>query len=324
MYFDFEDYHPSIEPVGRALTGLEMVLLTIIFHLLMVILVLVSPKWLPRFLPRFLQTVPAPMVVQQPREQPRFVFVQPRIERPAKPPERAEASDLDRRATSPQRAPKPDNPLPYSRGNSPERIEEQMRQAARGRGPQPDPQAGAPSPQPPQQQASAEDAPKIPESNSSLRYPTAQPPTSGANGRSSTAGGSLGDALRNLQRYTQGEVFDNQGGGGGQFGPEIQFDTKGVEFGPWIRRFIAQVKRNWFIPYAAMSNKGHVVVTFNVHKDGSITDLSVIGPCPIDAFNNAAVGALASSNPTQPLPPEYPADKAFFTVTFFYNETPPR
>jgi hypothetical protein len=24
------------------------------------------------------------------------------------------------------------------------------------------------------------------------------------------------------------------------------------------------------------------------------------------------------------LPPEYPADKAFFTVTFFYNETPPR
>ena len=33
--------------------------------------------------------------------------------------------------------------------------------------------------------------------------------------------------------------------------------------------------------------------------------------------------ALAASNPTQPLPPEYPDDKAFFTVTFFFNETPP-
>ena len=33
--------------------------------------------------------------------------------------------------------------------------------------------------------------------------------------------------------------------------------------------------------------------------------------------------ALSSSNPTAPLPPEYPVDKAFFTVTFFYNETPP-
>ena len=323
MYFDFEDYHPSIEPVGRALTTLEMVLLTIIFHLLMVIVILVSPKWLPRFLPKFLHTVPAPAIVlQQPQQQPRFVFVQPRLERPVlRAPERAEASDLNRRAATPQRPPNPSNPLPYSRGNTPERVDELQRQMARGRGPQPDPAAGAPNPA---QQPQGADAPKIPDSQSALQYPAARPPaTSGANGRSATSGGSLGDALRNLQRYTQGEVFDNQGGGG-QFGPEIQFDTKGVEFGPWIRRFIAQVKRNWFIPYAAMSNKGHVVVTFNVHKDGSITDLSVVGPCPIDAFNNAAVGALAGSNPTQPLPPEYPADKAFFTVTFFYNETPPR
>jgi TonB family protein len=144
----------------------------------------------------------------------------------------------------------------------------------------------------------------------------------GASGRSSAPGGQLGDALRNLQRYVQRDGFDNPQGGGGEFGPEIQFDTKGVEFGPWIRRFIAQVKRNWFIPYAAMSMKGHVVVTFNVHKDGSITDLTVVGPCPVDAFNNAAFGALVGSNPTQPLPPEYPSEKAFFTVTFFYNETP--
>src|SRR4051812_20968040 len=136
MYFDFEDYHPSIEPVGRALTGLEMVLLTIIFHLLTVILVLVSPQWLPRFLPKFLQTVPPPIALQQPRQEPRFVFVQPRLERPVpKAPDRAEPSDLDRRAAAPQRAQKPDNPLPYSRGNSPDRIEELQRQAARGRGP---------------------------------------------------------------------------------------------------------------------------------------------------------------------------------------------
>jgi len=324
MYFDFEDYHPSIEPVGRALTGLEMVLITIIFHLVMVILILVSPVWLARYLPKFLRPVPAPpIVLQEPRQQPRFVFVQPRVDRPARrPPERADASDLNRSAQAPQRAKNPTNPLPFSRGNTPERVIEEQRQAARGRGSQPEPQAGQPNAQAPQQQAAA-DAPKIPDLNSPLQYPAARP-SSGANGRSATAGGALGDALRNLQRYTQGEAFDNQGGGGGQFGPEIQFDTKGVEFGPWIRRFIAQVKRNWFIPYAAMSNKGHVIVTFNVHKDGSITDLAVIGASSIDAFNNAAIGALSSSNPTQPLPPEYPDAKAFFTVTFFYNETPPR
>jgi TonB family protein len=72
-----------------------------------------------------------------------------------------------------------------------------------------------------------------------------------------------------------------------------------------------------------MSMKGHSVITFNVHRDGAITDISVLGPSTVDAFNNAAVGALSGSNPTQPLPPDYPSDKAFFTVTFFYNETPP-
>jgi TonB family protein len=247
------------------------------------------------------------------------------VERPVlKAPNRAEASDLDRMARSPQRAEKPTNPLPYSRGNSPNRIEELQRQAAaaRGRGPEPDPAAGRPVENTPPEST----PPKVAESSSSLQLPSARPPApqNGANGRSSTSGGSLGDALRNLQRYTQGETFDNQGGNGGQFGPEIQFDTKGVEFGPWIRRFIAQVKRNWFIPYAAMTMKGHVVIQFNVHKDGSITDLAVVGPSAVDAFNNAAFGALSGSNPTQPLPPEYPDTKAFFTVTFFYNENPPR
>ncbi len=318
MYFDLEDYHPDISPVGRAISWREGVLLSIIAHLVMVILILVMPRWFPWLIePRRVQVAARQLPPEPPLQ---YMMVAPRVERPvAKAPERALPSDLNRSAASPERAKKPENMEPFSRGNSPERVDEPPKQLARGPGPQPDPAAGRPSDSQP------DPSQRVPESQSAMQLPANRMPSqNGANGRSATSGGSLGDALRNLQRYTQSDAFDNQGGGGGQFGPEIQFDTKGVEFGPWIRRFIAQVKRNWFIPYAAMSNKGHVVVTFNVHKDGSITDLSVVGPCPVDAFNNAAVGALASSNPTQPLPPEYPADKAFFTVTFFYNETPPR
>jgi TonB family protein len=316
MYFDFEDYHPDISPVGQAISWREGVLLSIIFHLTMVILILVAPKWFPWLTePRRVQ-VTAP----QPRHEPlQFMMVAPRVERPvAKAPAQSIPSDLDRAAASPERAPKPENMQPFSRGNSPERVDEPPRQVARGQGPQPDPAAGRP--------AENTESSRIPESSSALQMPAdrARIAQNGANGRAPTAGGSLGDALRNLQRYTQNEAFDNQSGAGGQFGPEIQFDTKGVEFGPWIRRFIAQVKRNWFIPYAAMSMKGHVVIQFNVHKDGSISDLQVVGASAVDAFNNAAFGALSGSNPTQPLPPEYPDSKAFFTVTFFYNETPPR
>ena len=132
-----------------------------------------------------------------------------------------------------------------------------------------------------------------------------------------------GQALRNLEKYTQNEAFNNPNGGNSPFGPYIQFDTKGVEFGPWIRRFVAQIKRNWLIPEAAMVMKGHVVVTFNVHKDGRITDIAIKQPSGIDAFDRAAANSLQWSNPTTPLPPEYPSPVAQFTVTFYYNEQPP-
>jgi TonB family protein len=105
--------------------------------------------------------------------------------------------------------------------------------------------------------------------------------------------------------------------------PSITFDTKGVEFGPWVRRFIAQVKGKWFIPYEAMALHGHVVVTFNVQKDGSITDVSLMTQSSVEVFNKAALDALRQVGRTQPLPEAYPADKAFFTVTFYYNESPP-
>jgi TonB family protein len=324
MYLDFEDYRPDIQPIGRAISWREGVLLSIIVHLAGIILLLLAPQLFP-----FEPSRQPAVVIPDQTQAPRFVFVQPRLDmRAPRPPDRGEPSDQDRLARAPERAPKPTDPLPFSRGNSPERVESVEQPAARGQGPQPDPARG--EQQVGQNDPNRENAPatRLPESQSALQFPTDRPPTAqnGAGGRASTPGGGLGDALRNLQRYVQRDSFDNPQGNGGQFGPEIQFDTKGVEFGPWVRRFIAQVKRNWLpmIPYSAMMYKGHVVVTFNVHKDGSVTDLSVVGPCPVDAFNTAAFGALKASNPTEPLPREYPTDAAFFTVTFFYNETPPR
>ena len=119
----------------------------------------------------------------------------------------------------------------------------------------------------------------------------------------------------------QQQSFNNPQGSGDAEGL-IQFDSKGVDFGPWLSRFVAQVKRNWYIPQAAMIMKGHVVITFNIHRNGAITDIEVKAPSSIDAFNRAAVNALHGSNPTLPLPAEYPTESAFFTVTFLYNEDP--
>ncbi|MDH4063605.1 MAG: TonB C-terminal domain-containing protein [Acidobacteriota bacterium] len=309
MYFDFDGRYSDIEPVGRAINRRDGVVVSLLVHAAAIALLLFAPEWLPTRAP----SPDADIVrLEQERktEAPRFVFVQPKIDTPApKPPDRAELSDVDRRARAVERPPAIDNPLPFSRGNSSERVEARTEELARGKGP-----AETPAPEtPPSVEVPDRAADPSPEGRLALRkpQPAAPPP-----------GGQLGEALRNLQRYVDQESFDNPRGNVQEFGPAIQFDTKGVEFGPWIRRFVAQVKRNWFVPYAAMSLKGRVIITFFVHRDGTLTDVTVISPSSVESFNLAARNALLASSPTEPLPPEYPDDKAFFTVTFFYNESP--
>jgi hypothetical protein len=134
------------------------------------------------------------------------------------------------------------------------------------------------------------------------------------------AGGRLGQSLRDLQRYLQDQNFDNPQGGFSEAGPDIQFDSKGVEFGPWLRRFVAQVKSNWYVPQVAgIIGDRRVVLQFNVHKNGAITDLRVVSEADIEAFNLSSFNAIKLSNPTLALPAEFPDDKAFFTVIFCYG-----
>jgi TonB family protein len=253
------------------------------------------------------------LLEKQRQEQPRFVFMQPRIEMPAPKvaPRRPELSDRDRVAGGPERARNPTNSMPFSRGNTTERVDSETARLERQPTEEAPAEAGAGG-------ASAAPLPQV--SSGSLAIPREQAPGI----KRGTGNGVIGDALRNIQRYATGERFQNLGGGADQNFPTIQFDSKGVEFGPWIRRFVAQVKRNWMIPYAAMSMRGHVVLTFFVHRDGRISELTLVGPSGVEAFNNAAYNALSWSNPTQPLPAEYPDDRAFFTVTFYFNESPDR
>jgi TonB family protein len=330
MYFNF-DGHPEEPTIPRSFTRLEASLITLVTYMAIVIAYLLVPE-IPFFKELEAQRVQAleekarqqmelARELERQRESARFVFVQPRVDMQApRPPERAELSDVDRRAATVERAPNPTNAMPFSRGNSPERIE--------ANGPV------EPVPEPKRAEAPSEPAPAPPAvepgdpAREGLTLPigpsaTDVRGTERASGDRGASSGILSDAIRNVQKYVESEAFGNlQGGGMQDIAPSIQFDTKGVEFGPWLRRFVAQIRRNWFVPYAAMSHRGHVVITFNVHKDGRITDLAVMKPASIEAFNHSAFNALASSNPTHPLPPEYPDARAFFTVTFFFNETP--
>lgn len=321
MYFDFQDNRPETPSFARPISPREGALLSIIFHLLVVIGLLVAPN-LPivREAEERRQQALEELRRQQlerMRQNARFVFVQPRVDTPAPQPKPdADLSDMDRQARSVERAPLGNTALPFSRGNTPERVEAER--AARLNRP---PGAGASPPAP---------APSVPDGLNGLPRPDA-PPATEPRAVERTAEpdtfnpsvGVIADAIRNVRKYVEQDQLMSLSGTQ-DFAPSIQFDTKGVEFGPWLRRFIAQIRRNWFVPYAAMSLRGHVVITFNVHKDGRITDVAVAKPSAVDGFTSSARNAILSSNPTMPLPPEYPEDRAFFTVTFYFNESPDR
>jgi TonB family protein len=308
IHFDFDDRYLDENVVGSAISRREGVLLSIIFHALIVIVLIVAPRLsIFQLSPEELQRRQAALERLREETRRRFVFVQPRVDMPAlRPPDRAELSDLDRRAQDPVIVREPENPVPFSRGDTFERVEAAEEERAKGGD-----DAAAPPPQP---EPESQVARALPPADTGFRRALQNP---------LTRAGSLAEALRNLQQYVQNQTFDNPQGGNDRPGATIQFDTKGVEFGPWLRRFVAQVRRNWFIPQAALVLSGHVVLQFYIHKNGAITDIVIVKPSAIDAFTNAAYGAIYSSNPTAPLPPEYPLDKALFTVTFYYNEQPP-
>lgn len=313
MYFDFEDNRPDTPSIARPLSRREVVMFTIIVYLGLWILLLLAPKipWVQAMIAKQQQQLAEQRQreMERQRQAARFVFVEPLRDIPAPPPPRADLSDQDRRASTVERSRNPTNRLPFSRGNTPEMVEAAPAVHTRTESPgpsEPTPQPAAPEPL---RLPLPADAAGQPRSADTARGP---------------AVGVIADAIRNVQKYAQKDGFSNlQGGGLPEIAPSIQFDTKGVDFGPWLRRFVAQVRRNWFIPMAAMTLRGHVVVTFYIHRDGRITDVTILRPSSIESFNLSARNAILTSNPTLPLPPEYPDDRAFFTVTFYYNEQPP-
>ena len=359
MYFDLETSRPDTPTVDRAMSRRESLLISLLAHVVILLAIWIVPT-LP-FVQEAIKQRTEDMVRrqeqqlalqrQQEQEERRIVFVEPLFDvlSPA-PPEQGFLSDEDRVARAPERAIEPENPLPFARGNSFARVvAPELLESPRGDGLASEPAEGeevgeeesaaaassevnADSAEASEQDESKRELDgsedigmlEFPEGpNEVARAASPTPEVSETRAAAPLAGGSLGDAIRNIERFIDQETFNNPSGGEGEFGPSIQFNTMGVEFGPWVRRFIAQIKRNWMLPQAAMTFKGHSVLTFNVHKNGALTDVTVLEPSIYSSFNSSARNALLASNPTQPLPQEYPVNTAFFTVTFYYNEPIP-
>jgi TonB family protein len=140
-------------------------------------------------------------------------------------------------------------------------------------------------------------------------------------------GGGLNRGFGDVSRGGSG----GQNGGGGA-GPsylggnlEMLTPTDGVDFTDYFQRLLAAVKRNWYavIPESArLGDQGTVVIQFHIEQDGSVPngepDLTrTSGKEPLD---RAAMAAIRASNPFEPLPPAFKRPDIEVRFTFLYNE----
>jgi TonB family protein len=117
-----------------------------------------------------------------------------------------------------------------------------------------------------------------------------------------------------------------QQGAGGTFGNgyEILTPTEGVDFSDYMNRVVAAVRRNWYavMPESAMlGDRGRVGLQFRIMRNGSVPDGEPVrimgsGKEPLD---RAAVSAIRSSNPFEPLPPAFSGPYIELRFIFLYN-----
>lgn len=206
---------------------------------------------------------------------------------------------------------------------------ERLRAAARQPTPLPDaPKPVAPPPPPPPPATVATPQPRIPPPVVA-EAPKMQPNFN----RPSSAGDAIRNALNDAAHSRSG---GDVGGGrpGRKSGPlnlggaEVLSDTQGVDFGPYLRRILADIKRNWdpLIPNEAeapLFKQGETFIRFTINPDGSIGAMHLDGSTHDDAINRSCWGSITSEGQFPPLPAQFKGPNLELRIHYLVNRTPP-
>jgi TonB family protein len=120
------------------------------------------------------------------------------------------------------------------------------------------------------------------------------------------------------------------GGGGGHGqgtfgnGYEILTPTEGVDFSDYMQRMLENVRRNWYavMPQSALlGDRGRVLLRFKIMANGGVPsdDPSREMGSGKEPLDRAAVSAIRSSNPFEPLPPAFHGPFIEIRIMFLYN-----
>ncbi len=306
-----EEHESGAFPVERA------ILISIAFHVLLVVLLVALPARVPGGGQGDLF---AALLQPQPRDDSPIPIVFHDLPGPSRQnPKRSPLSDAERRAGGgdPSR-PKADTPyVAPSRGIA---------------GLQPGPRAPRlPGGDAAARQGAAGEAEKqaaAPESASDQKpseFPSStRPQSSGPVEMTRLAGldRAIQEAARGAVGGEGGAPPPNPEGGFVDSGP-ISFDTTWYDWGPYAAEMVRRIKLHWDIPeLARLGWKGSLTVRFYILADGRVADAKILRSSGIPPFDFAAFQAVTRSSPFRPLPAELHEEREGVTVTFFYNMRP--
>ena len=111
-------------------------------------------------------------------------------------------------------------------------------------------------------------------------------------------------------------------------GAAIISPTDGVDFDSYLRRLVAKVRQNWIavMPESVyLGDQGVVAITFRINSDGSFPpeSLNLDRSSGKDPLDTAAMAAIRSSSPFEPLPPQFKRPYIELRFGFYYNVKPP-
>ena len=330
--FDHLTQHSTIaelagleEHVGNEWPIERGVLISLLFHISLLLTLLVFPARMPKGQDLFAMLQPPPKTNDGPIP---VILDAPGAPRPN--PKPAPLSDADRRAGGGDRS-KPKASTPY--------VPPSSGIAGLAPGPRaPRVPGGPPAPRPAPQgehgtvaQKSGENQiaeqqktdPKTSEFPNQLPAPPRGQPTGPREiGKLAGLDRAIQEAARSAAGSPGGEGGSPQGNPDGGFldsGP-LSFDTKWYDWGAYAAEMIRRIKLHWDVPeLARLGWKGSLTVRFYIHADGRVEDAKIIRYSGIPPFDNAALQAILKSSPFRPLPDELHEEREGVTVTFLYN-----
>ncbi|WP_263367508.1 TonB C-terminal domain-containing protein [Edaphobacter bradus] len=205
---------------------------------------------------------------------------------------------------------------------------------------EPSPAPSAPAPQPAQQQSQQQaEQPSAPQPLP--QHPPQQQPIVDAprpaptrpNFGSQTQ--SAGDAIR--QAAEQAARSRGQGGdfganapvahGGLNTGVEVLSDTMGVDFAPYLRRILGDIRRTWvpLIPEEArppLNKQGETLIRFTILPDGRIGEMHLEASTHDQAIDRAAWGGITGVGQFPPLPSNFKGPNLELRIAFLVNKNP--